>query len=622
MQIVIASPAAPATSVVQPTCTVATGTITITSSTAGLTFSLDGGAYAAYPAGGYVVAAGAHTLTTQNAAGCISAVTSITVNAQPVTPAAPTIETIMQPTCAISTGSVVLGGLPFGNWTINPGALIGNTATTTLNGFAQGTYNFTVTNSESCISPASADVVISNVPGAPPPPTVNIVHPTCTVATGTITITSTTSGLTLSLDGGAYAAYPVGGYVAAAGAHTLTVQNTAFCTSPITNITINPQPQIPAAPTVSIVHPTCTVVTGTITITSPTTGLTFSLNGGAYVTYPASGYVVATGVHSLTAQYASGCISTVTNITVNPQPVSTTASVSAGSIACFGGSTTLAVTASGGPMPFEYSLNDGSFQSGNTFIVNAGTHTVTVRNANFCTTTTAVTVTQPAAFTAAASTSIIGCQGGTTTLIASARGGTGTLLYSLNGGTFQSGNAFIVGAGTYTVTVKDVNNCTAVTTAITIIQPATLTASATANRIIHCGGITAVTVAASGGITPYTSGVGTFTRGPGTWIFTVSDAGGCTDTTQVTIEAPGCMDLKVYPNPASNFINVYHSTAASGSSMQVFSINGALVLTKQVPQNAFQTTIDTGRLPAGSYLLVYLNGIEKKQTLFEKITTN
>ena len=69
------TPSAPTTTQVDPTCTVATGTITVTSSIAGLTFSLDAAPYAAYPAGGYTaVTTGPHTLSAQNAAGCISAV--------------------------------------------------------------------------------------------------------------------------------------------------------------------------------------------------------------------------------------------------------------------------------------------------------------------------------------------------------------------------------------------------------------------------------------------------------------------------------------------------------------------------------------------------------------------
>jgi gliding motility-associated-like protein len=54
---------------------------------------------------------------------------------------------------------VVLSGLPAGNWTINPGAIAGNTASTTINNLVGGTYNFTVTVS-GCSSPASSTIII------------------------------------------------------------------------------------------------------------------------------------------------------------------------------------------------------------------------------------------------------------------------------------------------------------------------------------------------------------------------------------------------------------------------------------------------------------------------------
>ncbi len=772
------TPAAPVVNVVQPTCTVATATITITSATAGLTFSLDGGAYTAYPAGGFIVVPGAHTLTAQNTDNCISALTNITVDAQPVTPAAPTVGTITQPTCIILTGTVELGGLPAGQWTINPGAVTGNTATATISGLAPGTYNYTVTNSAGCTSSPSADVVITVLAGTPAAPTINLVQPTCTVATGIITVTSATAGLTFSLDGGAHAAYPAGGYIVSAGAHTLTAQNASLCTSPVTNITINVQPPTPAAPIVAIIQPTCTVATGTVTVTSATAGLTFSLDGGAYAAYPSGGYILASGPYTLTAQntsgcisavtiitvdaqplvpaaptlsvvqptctaaagtititsatagltfsvdggayaaypaggyllasgphtltaqnnngcisavtnitvdvqpvtpsapivalvqptctvatgtititsgttgllfsidggvYAaypaggynaaagahtlnaqniSGCISTVTNITIDVQPASPAATVAAGTIACFGGTTTLTVTASGGVSPYEYSLNGGAFQAVNTFTVTAGAQTITVRDANLCIGTAAVlTVVQPATITVLATAGAIACFGGTTTLAVTAAGGTPPLQYSLNGGAYQSGNTFTISAGTYTVTVRDANLCTRAATAVAVTQPAVLRAVATASRITQCGGTAEITVSASGGRTPYT-GAGTFTRGPGSYSYTVTDAGGCIATAEIIIEAPACINLKVYPNPAANAINVFHSIAEAGSTMQVFSVNGVLVLSKSIGLNAFQTTLDISRLAAGSYVLVFWNGKEKRQILFEKGVSN
>src|SRR6202008_266025 len=199
--------------VTQPTCTDPDGTITITSATAGLTFSIDGGAYAAYPAGGYTVGSGPHTITAQNAAGCISADANATVAAAP---------------------------------------------------------------------------------------TLNVVDPTCAVPPGTITITSATAGLTFSIDGGAYAAYPAGGYTVGSGLHTVSAQNAAGCISADATATVAAAPATPAAPTLNVVDPTCAVPTGTITITSATAGLTFSLDGGAYAAYPGGGYTVASGPHTIT----------------------------------------------------------------------------------------------------------------------------------------------------------------------------------------------------------------------------------------------------------------------------------------------------------------------------------
>lgn len=610
--------------ITQPTCTTATGSVDLSGLPSG-NWTINPGAITGNTAVATInnLAPGTYNFTVTNTAGCTSpASANVVINVQPITPSAPVVGTITQPTCAVSTGSVALSGLPPGNWIINPGAISGNTATTTISGLASGTYNFTVTNDAGCTSTGSADVVINDVPGAPPSPAINLVQPTCTSATGIITITSATSGLTFSLDGGVYTVYPTGGYVVAAGSHTLIAQNVSFCTSPFTNITVNAQPATPSAPSVNAAQPTC-IATGTITITSTTAGLTFSLDGGVYADYPAGGYIAATGPHTLTAQNASGCISSVTNITVNAQPPPPTATASAGVIACNGGTTTLTVTESNGTAPFQYSLNGGTFQSGNTFTTGAGTYTVTVRDANLCTvTTTSLTITQPTAITASVSSGAIACNNGTTTLIVATTGGIAPLQYSLNGGTFQLSNSFTTGAGIYTITVRDANLCTKTTTPVTITQPVALTASITAKRITQCGGTSEVKVAATGGTAPYTSGVGTFSKGPGTWIFTVADSGGCTDSAAITIEAPGCVDLKVFPNPTRGMISINHSTAAQGSVMQVFDIIGRLVITKPVPQNAFLTTIDVSKLAAGTYAVVYLNGSDKKETLFVKVSTN
>jgi len=615
----------PLVNVAQPTCSVANGIATLGSATTGLTFSIDGGSFAAYPAGGYPLAAGPHHITAQNSNNCLSATTSFTVNVQPPSPTAPAIGTVTQPDCTVSTGSVVLNGLPAGDWTIEPGAITGNAASVTINDLAAGPYTFTVTNAAGCASPPSANVTIIAVAGAPDAPMVTIAQPNCTVATATIEIISPVAGLTFSLDGAAFAAYPAGGYTGvAAGTHQLIAQNSSGCLSPFTNIIIHAQPASPAAPSVNVLQPTCTVANGTITVTSATAGLLFSLDAGPFAPYPSGGYVTTGGMHSLAVQNGSGCAPNVTNnIIVNAQPATPAVSATFTPVTCFAGSSTITVIASGAVAPYEYSLNGGAYQAGNLFTVNAGAYTIAVKDANGCTGSSSnLLIAQPTPITATASAPAIACNGGSSTITVIAGGGSGAYEYSLNNGAYQAGNTFNVPAGNYEVNVRLVNNpsCAAAAGAVvTVMQPAILKVSANAKAIFFCGANTEAVITATGGTPPYT-GTGSFEKGPGTWSFTVTDSKGCSTADTVVILPPGCMELKVFPNPAQTSITINHSAAAGTSSyLQVFAENGARILTHHVPQNDFISRLNISGLPGGTYIMVYINGDERKETRFIKL---
>jgi hypothetical protein len=90
-------------------------------------------------------------------------------------PEAPTVDTIIHPTCELATGRVVLSGLPAtGTWTItitSKGTTIEGTGTdTTITEFASGIFNFTVTGASGCTSLPSEDVLINSQPETPPKP--------------------------------------------------------------------------------------------------------------------------------------------------------------------------------------------------------------------------------------------------------------------------------------------------------------------------------------------------------------------------------------------------------------------------------------------------------------------
>jgi hypothetical protein len=108
-----------------------------------------------------------------------------------------------------------------------------------------------------------------------------------------------------------------------AGNYTIKVINTVGCISGDTSITINAQPATPVKPSVSVVHPTCTLSTGTIAVTAPLG------SGMKYVVVGASSTdtITATSLSGLTeGNYtvkvinAFGCISGDTTVTINTQP--------------------------------------------------------------------------------------------------------------------------------------------------------------------------------------------------------------------------------------------------------------------------------------------------------------
>jgi gliding motility-associated-like protein len=186
-------------------------------------------------------------------------------------------------------------------------------------------------------------------------------------------------------------------------------------------------------------------------------------------------------------------------------------------------------------------------------------YTVTVTDANGCTTTATVSITQPTAIivTASASPSTV-CSGQNSTLASTVSGGTPGYTYLWNPGS-QSGSSVSVSPAVntvYTLTITDANGCTATQTVAVNVYPA-LSGAASAPDSVCMGGNSTVNASASGGNGTYTyiwsNGLPP-TAGPhsvsptSTTTYSVTITDGCGQTWN------GSVTITVNPSPAANFV--------------------------------------------------------------------
>ena len=230
-------------SAVQPTCAVQSGTIVITTQP-GVGYSLNGLTYQASNtfAG---LAPGNYTLYVRNTAdtSCLNTSTSpVTINTIPTPPVVPTTSSVVQPTCSVTSGTIVIAAQSGVEFSLN-----GTTyqASNTFTGLAPNNYILYVRNiaDNTCSVQSLTSVTINPLPLLPSTPTlVQVVQPTCLVPSGSITI-STQANVQYSLGNG-YQNSNVFNNLAP-GKYTMSVRftNSIACITLGAEITINAIPQ-------------------------------------------------------------------------------------------------------------------------------------------------------------------------------------------------------------------------------------------------------------------------------------------------------------------------------------------------------------------------------------------
>jgi hypothetical protein len=268
-----------------------------------------------------------------------------------------------------------------------------------------------------------------------------------------------------------------------------------------------------------------------LTVTGGTAPYTFAWNNSA-TTEDISG--IAAGTYSVTITDNLGCTNTGTFTVTEPSAI--TLSVTATNVTCYGDSTGSAdITAAGGTPGYTYlwapSGGTGATESG----LMAGTYTCTVTDANGCTNTGPVTITEPPAIVATSSVTNVSCNGNTdgTALISVSGGSPGYTYAWSNGDTLVTADS--LSPGNYNCTVTDMNGCLRVHT-VAITEPFPLVITFSATNVTTCGGSDGtIDATVTGGTAPYTfmwmpSGANTEDvngLAAGSYTLTVTDTQGC-----------------------------------------------------------------------------------------------
>ncbi|HEU4791235.1 MAG TPA: T9SS sorting signal type C domain-containing protein, partial [Flavobacterium sp.] len=277
------------------------------------------------------------------------------------------------------------------------------TATTTP--VTSGVYTVTISRPSDGITFNLTTTVVVNSGTLPSAPTVSPVQPTCSVATGTITVlTPAPDGvLKYSINGLTYTNTSGVFNLVTPGTYSVTVKNSSGCISPGQSETINAQPVIPDAPILSNVVLDCNEAIATETWASipNITNYSFDVSLDSFVTYLA-GYENHLVVPTATSLSVSGLNpgvtyyvkartinscgpsidSNVVTITVNSLP-GTPSATATSQPNCVVPKGIITVTS---PTGMNYSI-DGSDYSNTTGIFNnlaVGSYVVTAKNVLGC----------------------------------------------------------------------------------------------------------------------------------------------------------------------------------------------------------------------------------------------
>jgi gliding motility-associated-like protein len=269
---------------------------------------------------------------------------------------------------------------------------------------------------------------------------------------------------------------------------------------------------------------------------------------------------VPAGTYTVVVTDSNGCHKNQSIVVTQPQAITTLAQLT--NVLCNGAGTgSIALTVSGGVPLYNFNWSTTPVQTTSDATgLTAGSYAVTIGDANGCSVTELYTLTQPDSIAINTAVNDPTCSGGDNGFISlDVRGGTAPYGYNWSTTPVQTGNvASGLGAGTYYATVTDNNGCTVLDSGV-VVSPLPITVVvAPGSSACSGGGVGGVViVTASGGLSPYTYGIGDIIQGTdtftglsvGTYTVAVTDANGCVGTDPVTVAPLGTFADTLTSNP-------------------------------------------------------------------------
>lgn len=529
----------------------ADGTITVGAVTGGdngpYTYDITGPVNQNNATGNFTgLTSGVYTVTATDGNGCIGQ-TTITLGEPP---AWNVIVNATDLTCfQNNTGFVqVVGGGATGPYTYD---LSGTpSATGIYAGLAANNYNITVTDANNCTFNTTQLV---NEPAQLTSAEV-ITDASCNgVCDGEIDVTANggTAPYSYSSDGGIISQSSNILDNLCAGNYDVFVEDVNGCT-----VTNNVNVGEPAAVGAVIVSnpSTCGLPNGDITVTGNggTPAYQYSIDNGATFQVGTNFPGLGNGNYDVVVEDANGCqYSEAHAVTSQNSPQIIAANIT--DIDCFGNCNgEIDVTANGGTGALTYDIGGAGQANGLFQNQCSGAYTITVTDANGCTATQNVNITEPTQLTHVVALTDLLCNGdGSGIIDITANGGVTAYQYSFDGGaTFGTNNvANFLAAGNHDVVVQDANGCQSTSTEV-LNEPAALTIAAqnavdalcfgacdgSADVTIN-GGTGAYTYTWSGGVAPPASNVANNLCAGG-YLVDVTDANNCLIQAVFTINEP------------------------------------------------------------------------------------